>query len=57
MENRKLRSVADTRTVDIADEYAIDYWIKELNTTKPKLLAAVAAVGDSFTAVRRRLKS
>lgn len=46
----------DTRTVDVADDYAIDYWTQELNTTKGKLLAAVAEVGDSFEDVKRHLK-
>lgn len=56
MENKIKQRVQDTRTVDVADDYAIDYWVQELSTTKSKLLAAVAEVGDSFEAVKRHLK-
>jgi len=56
MENKRKGLIADTRSVDTNDDYVVDYWIKELNTTKVKLLAAVAAVGDSFEAVKRQLK-
>ncbi len=56
MENKIKERVPDTRTVDVADDYAIDYWTQELNTTKSKLLAAVAEVGDSFEAIKKHLK-
>jgi hypothetical protein len=56
MENKRKGPVTDSRSVDTSDDYAIDYWIQELNTTKAKLLAAVAEVGDSFEAVKRQLK-
>ena len=42
----------DTRSIDTSDDYAVGYWMQELNTTKVKLLAAVAEVGDSFEAVK-----
>jgi hypothetical protein len=56
METKKRGLAADTRSVDINDDYAVDYWTQELNTTKSKLLAAVAEVGDAFEAVKRQLK-
>jgi hypothetical protein len=56
MENKKKVPAADTRTVDTDDDYAVEYWIQELSTTKVKLIAAVAEVGDSFEAVKRQLK-
>lgn len=56
METKKKAAMADGRTVDIADDYAVDYWTRELNTTKPKLLAAVAEVGSQFDAVKRYLR-
>jgi hypothetical protein len=56
MESKKKAVVVDGRTVDIADDYAIDYWTRELNTTKPKLLAAVAEVGEQFAEVKRYLR-
>lgn len=46
----------DSRSVDISDDYAINYWILELNTTKTKLLAAVAEVGDAIAAVKKQLR-
>jgi hypothetical protein len=52
MENKRKSPLADTRSVDTNDDYAVDYWTQELNTTKGKLLAAVAEVGDSFEAVK-----
>jgi hypothetical protein len=56
MESKKKGLTADTRTVDTNDDYSLHYWIQELNTTKVKLLTAVAAVGDSYEAVKRQLK-
>lgn len=56
MENKRKRPVTYTRSVDTSDDYAVDYWTQELKTTKVKLLAAVAEVGDSFEAVKRQLK-
>ncbi|MDP9040501.1 MAG: DUF3606 domain-containing protein [Bacteroidota bacterium] len=56
MESKRKGVVVDTRTVDISDDYAVDYWTQELNTTKVKLLAAVAESVDSFEAVKRQLK-
>jgi hypothetical protein len=56
METKRKGMTADTRTVDTSDDYAVDYWTQELNTTKSKLLAAVAEVGDAFEAVKRQLK-
>jgi hypothetical protein len=56
METKRKGMTADTRTVDTSDDYTVEYWIRELNTSKVKLLAAVAEVGDSFEAVKRQLK-
>ncbi len=56
METKRKSVAADTRTIDISDEYAVDYWVQELKTTKTKLLAAVAEAGDAFEAVNRQLK-
>ncbi|MDB5004440.1 MAG: hypothetical protein JWQ34_2665 [Mucilaginibacter sp.] len=56
MEVKRKGLVADTRSVDTSDDYAVEYWTQELNTTKVKLLAAVAEAGDSFEAVKRQLK-
>jgi hypothetical protein len=56
MENKRKTLIEDNRSVDISDDYAIDYWTLELNTTKSKLLAAVAEVGDTFNAVKKQLR-
>ncbi|MES2377829.1 MAG: DUF3606 domain-containing protein [Bacteroidota bacterium] len=56
MEHKIKERTHDTRTVDVADDYAIEYWTVELNTSKGKLLAAVAEVGDAFEDVKRQLK-
>lgn len=56
MQVKKRIAVKDTRTVDTGDDYAIDYWVAQLSTTKSKLLAAVAEVGDDFAAVKKQLK-
>ncbi|WP_295799575.1 DUF3606 domain-containing protein [Mucilaginibacter sp.] len=56
MEVKRKVPMPDTRSIDISDDYAVGYWMQELNTTKVKLLAAVAEVGDSFEAVKKQLK-
>ena len=56
MEHKKRGLVTDTRTVDTSDDYAMDYWAQQLNTTKAKLLAAVAEAGDTYEAVKKHLK-
>ncbi|WP_256484325.1 DUF3606 domain-containing protein [Mucilaginibacter flavidus] len=56
MEVKRKVPMPDTRSIDTGDDYALSYWMQELNTTKVKLLAAVAEVGDSFEAVKKQLK-
>jgi len=54
---RKLKPRAeDTRTVDIADAYALEFWAKEFNVSKEKLKAAVFADGMNATNIKRELK-
>jgi len=45
----------DTRSVDIEDDYALEFWTRELNTSGPKLKAAVRAAGTSVPDVKRAL--
>lgn len=52
----KLKSSDDTRSIDMDDEYAIDFWTRELSVTQAKLKAAVEAVGTAVADVRRELK-
>jgi hypothetical protein len=56
MEVKRKVPMPDTRSIDTTDDYAVVYWMQELNTTKLKLVAAVAEVGDSFEAVKKQLK-
>ena len=54
---RKLKPKAkDTRTVDIDDAYTLDFWAKEFNVSKEKLMAAVLAAGTNAPDVKRELK-
>lgn len=56
MQRLKKGVVADERSVSIEDDYEIEYWLKEFNTTKPKLLAAIALAGADADKVKRQLK-
>jgi hypothetical protein len=49
------KSSADNRSVDINDEYALDFWSKELGVTRVRLQAAVRAAGTSVPDVKREL--
>jgi hypothetical protein len=54
--NRKIKkSTADSRSVDINDEYAMDFWTKELGVTPAKLKAAVFAAGTGVPDIKREL--
>jgi hypothetical protein len=54
--NRKVKkSGADSRSVDIDDEYALDFWAKELGVTQVRLKAAVLAAGTGVPDVKREL--
>jgi len=55
---RKLKgAAADTRSVDVDDDYTLEFWAKELNVSKAKLIAAVLAAGTSVPDIKRELKS
>jgi hypothetical protein len=56
MERKLKPKAADTRTVDIEDAYALDFWAKEFNVSKEKLKVAVLAVGNNAPDVKRELK-
>ena len=54
---KKLKpSVADTRSVDIEDDYALNFWASTFNVSHAKLKAAVRAVGTAAVDVKRELK-
>ena len=56
MERKLKPKAADTRTVDIDDAYTLDFWAKEFNVSKEKLMAAVLAAGTNAPDVKRELK-
>jgi len=46
----------ESRSIDISDDYALDYWAKELNVTQARLKNAVLVVGTAAIDVKRVLK-
>jgi hypothetical protein len=57
MMSRKIKASSnDARSIDMEDEYAVDFWTRELSVTETKLKAAVKLVGTSVIDVRRELK-
>ncbi len=44
------------RSIDIDDEYALDYWSKELDVSQQKLKSAVQVAGSAAPDVKRELK-
>lgn len=53
---RKLkRAKADTRSVDVDDAYALEFWASEFDVSHEKLKAAVLAAGTDARNVRREL--
>ena len=56
MERKVKPSQPDLRTIDISDDYALQFWAKEFNVSERKLIAVIAEVGDSAKDIRRELK-
>ncbi|GAB3922149.1 DUF3606 domain-containing protein [Mucilaginibacter myungsuensis] len=55
--NRKIKANApDSRTVDIDDAYALEFWAREFNVSQDKVKAAVIAAGTAAPDVKRQLK-
>ena len=55
--DRKIKpSAPDTRTIDINDEYALEFWSREFDVTHSKLKAVILAAGEAAADVRRQLK-
>jgi hypothetical protein len=54
--NRRLKkSATDSRSVDIDDDYALEFWAQEFCVTQIRLKAAVLAVGTGVPEVKREL--
>jgi hypothetical protein len=56
MERKIKPSAADTRYIDIEDEYALDFWAREFNVSGSKLKAAVLVAGTAVPDIKRELK-
>ena len=56
MEKRKRFAQPDTRSLDINDDYAMEFWAREFVVSKKKLKAAILVAGTSAMDVRRELK-
>ena len=56
MERKVKQAAPDTRTIDIQDEYSLEFWAREFNVSRAKLKAAVLLVGDTARDVRREVK-
>jgi hypothetical protein len=56
MERKIKPSTADTRSIDIEDEYALDFWSREFNVSESKLKAAVLVAGTAVRDIKRELK-
>jgi len=56
MERKLKLKEPDSRSINIEDEYALDFWARELNVSKKKIKDAVAIAGNTVSDVRRELK-
>jgi hypothetical protein len=56
MEKKRKLMETDTRSVNIEDDYALDYWVREFDVSKAKIRAAVLVAGTSAGDVKRELK-
>ena len=45
----------DRERVDMADQDAIDHWVKHLGKSKEEIAAAIEKVGPSCAAIRKEL--
>ena len=56
MQRKVKPAIADTRSVDVEDDYALEFWTRELNVSKAKLVAAVLMAGTRVPDIKRELK-
>lgn len=56
MERKLKPREPESRSIDINDEYALDYWARELNVSQKKLKNAVLAAGSAAADVKKELK-
>ena len=51
----KIKKPLDSSLINIHEVYEVNWWCKDLNCSKVKLIAAVKTVGTSAPAVRKYL--
>jgi hypothetical protein len=57
MERKLKPPAADGRSIDIEDDYALDFWSRAFGVSAEKIKVAVKAVGNSAIAVQKELKN
>jgi hypothetical protein len=55
MDRKQKLKEPDTRTINIDDDYALEFWVRELNVSQKKLIAAVRQAGTAAIDVKREL--
>ncbi|SDF29593.1 Protein of unknown function [Mucilaginibacter pineti] len=55
MIRRAKKTATDTRSVDIDDAYALEFWASEFGVSQARLKAAVLAAGADAPSVKREL--
>jgi hypothetical protein len=55
---RKLKKTSsDTRTIDLDDQYAVDFWTEQFRVTEVKLRTTVQSVGNAVADVKYDLRN
>ena len=54
-DNKNIRGPADSKKINVNEDYELTYWTKELGVTDEELRAAVTAVGTDAAKVRAHL--
>jgi 3-oxoacyl-[acyl-carrier-protein] synthase III len=55
MDNLKKKSVEDRSKINMAEEFEVKHWLKQLGVTRDKLQQVVDKVGNSAATVRKEL--
>ena len=56
-DNKTKRGQPDRSKINMAEDYEVKYWAKELGVTRDELQRVVDKVGNSAAAVRKELGS
>ena len=55
MSRKKLYRLPDKRSIDLEDEYQLDYWANQLGVSRQKLLLTIKKTGTMADDVKRNL--